>query len=211
MYFIIFILFFSETLNILKLSLNCSFILNRSEYFANKGIYKPNAETAIDDFHSSILGNVLGELERNREKFKNFTSPEEHFFLQTSVVDSSESPNFQSSLFPNNININSLILAKYIQAILPLLVSCGDEPCQYYSTILADIEILRLLSKRIHLGKFVADIKFRQEKAKYVPLIKNRDSNSIFRTLTNSHVEESILERVSKKVEILNQLKGFKF
>jgi chorismate mutase len=64
--------------------------------------------------------------------------------------------------------------------------------------------VLQALSKRIHLGKFVAEAKFNDPslRDKYVELIQQRDSDGLLALLTNSQVEDELLERVLQKASV---------
>jgi chorismate mutase len=55
------------------------------------------------------------------------------------------------------------------------------------------------ISKRIHYGKFVAEIKFQQEKEKYSKLIREKDTDGIMNLLTHPEVEKKVLARVRAK------------
>ncbi len=55
------------------------------------------------------------------------------------------------------------------------------------------------ISKRIHYGKFVAEIKFLEKTEKYTELIKNKDAEGLMELLTNKEVEQKVLKRVRIK------------
>jgi chorismate mutase len=57
----------------------------------------------------------------------------------------------------------------------------------------------KAISKRIHYGKFVAEIKFLQEKEKYSKLIRDKDIDGIMNLLTHPEVEKKVLARVRAK------------
>lgn len=61
------------------------------------------------------------------------------------------------------------------------------------------------LSKRIHYGKQVAEVKFQEKPAEYTELIRKGDSEGIMKLLTNSAVEEKLLERVRVKAATYGQ------
>lgn len=58
------------------------------------------------------------------------------------------------------------------------------------------------MSRRIHFGKFVAEAKFQSDIPLYTKLIKSKDVEGIMKNITNSAVEEKILERLTKKAEV---------
>ena len=94
-------------------------------------------------------------------------------------------------------------------------VSPGDDG-DYAATVLADVQCLKSLSRRIHLGKYVAEAKFRSSHSldehtyltqirsdpeRYTMLIKAGDREGIMRELTHEDVEERILQRVRSKAQ----------
>jgi chorismate mutase len=62
-------------------------------------------------------------------------------------------------LAPNTVDVNAHILSRYISEIVPAVCKPGDDE-QHGSSVLCDITALQAISKRIHLGKFVAETKF---------------------------------------------------
>ncbi|XP_031279657.1 chorismate mutase 2 isoform X2 [Pistacia vera] len=61
------------------------------------------------------------------------------------------------------------------------------------------------LSRRIHYGKYVAEVKFREAPQDYEPLIRAKDSDALMKLLTFEHVEEMVKRRVEKKAMIFGQ------
>lgn len=62
-----------------------------------------------------------------------------------------------------------------------------------------DITALQALSRRVHYGKHVAEVKFREQPEAYSRLIEAGDKKGIMDLLTNSAVEARLLERVRLK------------
>ena len=107
-------------------------------------------------------------------------------------------------LHPNQkINVNSKIYLSYINDILPRIAQDlpdkGESLENYGSTIVRDIECLQTLSRRIHFGKFVAEVKYQAEKDKITPLIKRRDWKGLEDAITNETVERQVLQRLATK------------
>lgn len=65
----------------------------------------------------------------------------------------------------------------------------GDR---YGSTSTTDIVVLQALSKRIHFGKYVAEVKFREDPEEYTRLADINDYDAIMQKLTNSEVNYEI-------------------
>ncbi|KAJ0089942.1 hypothetical protein Patl1_12584 [Pistacia atlantica] len=114
--------------------------------------------------------------------------------------------NYPQVLHPPSasININSTIWDKYVNQLLPVLVAEGDDG-NYASTATSDLDCLQALSRRIHYGKYVAEVKFREAPQDYEPLIRAKDSDALMKLLTFEHVEEMVKRRVEKKAMIFGQ------
>lgn len=105
--------------------------------------------------------------------------------------------------YESEISVNSIIKDIYIKEIVPL-VSAGsesDQPENYGSCAICDIEVLRDLSRRIHFGKFVAEAKFQTEKERFTKLILAQDAQGIDEAITNSAVEAKVLDRLETKAD----------
>ncbi|KAL0795561.1 hypothetical protein Bca101_066938 [Brassica carinata] len=63
----------------------------------------------------------------------------------------------------------------------------------------------KILSKRIHFGKFFAEAKFRENPATYEPAIREQDPTQLLRLLTYETVEQAIKKRVEIKAHIFGQ------
>lgn len=102
-----------------------------------------------------------------------------------------------------NINVNSKIYHSYINDILPRITQNlpdkGESSENYGSTAVRDVECLQSLSRRIHFGKFVAEVKFQSDEAKMTELIKKRDTKGLEEAITNEAVERQVLQRLATK------------
>lgn len=91
---------------------------------------------------------------------RRYTSPEEHAFFPGHLPDPVLPPlTYPRLLAPNSVDVNPQVLSRYINEIVPALCKPGDDE-QHGSSALCDITALQAISKRIHLGKFVAETKF---------------------------------------------------
>ncbi|XP_017983877.1 PREDICTED: chorismate mutase 2 isoform X3 [Theobroma cacao] len=61
------------------------------------------------------------------------------------------------------------------------------------------------LSRRIHYGKLVAEVKFRDERKDYEPAIRAQDRDTLINLLTFARVEEAVKKRVEKKAMTFGQ------
>ena len=111
---------------------------------------------------------------------------------------------YPSLLHPNqNVNVNRKIYTSYINNILPRITQNlpdkGESLENYGSTSVRDVDCLQSLSRRIHFGKFVAEVKFRSEEAKMTELIRKRDVIGLEDAITNAAVERQVLQRLETK------------
>jgi len=105
---------------------------------------------------------------------------------------------YDYNVVPNKINFNERVMHVYLNKILPRICEDGDD-FNYGSAATCDIAALQAISKRIHFGKFVAESKFQQSRAKYSDMIQAGDGEAILETLTNQAVEDKLLKRVFDK------------
>ncbi|XP_028799165.1 chorismate mutase 2-like isoform X2 [Neltuma alba] len=182
-------------------------------YLIDRAKFPLNSHTY--DQHYSIIpysrGSLLHFLVKNTEaiqaKAGRYKSPEENPFfpeyLPQSVVP--DYP-FSKILHPGaaSVNINKSIWEVYFNEVLPLLVASGDDG-NYAQTAASDLSLLQAISRRIHYGKFVAEVKFRQSPQDYEPLIRARDKEGLMKLLTSRSVEEVVRKRVEKKAMLFGQ------
>jgi chorismate mutase len=64
---------------------------------------------------------------------------------------------------------------------------------------MCDVHILQAMSKRIHYGKFVAEVKFKAQQEKFTTVIQTKDKDAIWELITDAAVEEKVLNRISLK------------
>ncbi|OWM87387.1 hypothetical protein CDL15_Pgr022498 [Punica granatum] len=107
----------------------------------------------------------------------------------------------------SSININKRIWDIYFNKLLPLIAAPGDDG-NYASTAASDLKCLQALSRRIHYGKFVAEIKFTDSPQDYEPLVRVQDSDALMNLLTFKKVEEMVKRRVEKKAAVFGQRVG---
>lgn len=136
----------------------------------------------------------MASISNTHTAVRRYTSPEEHAFFPEHIPP----PilpllNFPPLLAPNTVDVNPQILSRYINEIVPAICKPGDDE-QHGSSVLADIIVLQAISKRIHLGKFVAETKFQEDEQKYTQLLLNDDVDGVMETLTNRAVEERVLQ-----------------
>jgi chorismate mutase len=88
--------------------------------------------------------------------------------------------------------------------VVPSIAKQGDDS-QYGSSAICDIACLQALSRRIHIGKFVAESKYMVEPEKFTALVNARDISGINGFLTNDVVEDRVVHRARLKAVAFGQ------
>lgn len=149
---------------------------------------------------------LLREQERLQSRVRRFQSPDEYPFFP----DALETPILQPLVYPkilheNDVNVNQIIKERYTTEILPDICPParkgheGETQENYGSASTCDVNCLQALSRRIHFGKFVAESKFREEPERFVKMIKENNRKGIDEAITNTEVENKVLERLGLK------------
>ncbi|XP_047327989.1 chorismate mutase 2 [Impatiens glandulifera] len=180
-------------------------LIERAKYPINSQIYAGGFAGSP----YSLVEYLARETEALQSKAGRYESPEENpFFPDNLPAPLMPSSNNQSNfLHPAgaSVNINQKIWDLYFNELLPLFVSEGDDDGNYSQTAASDFLCLQALSRRIHFGKFVAEVKFRDAPQDYEPAILNEDRNSLMKLLTFEKVEEMVKRRVEKKARVFGQ------
>lgn len=181
--------------------------IERSHFPTCPAVYqKNNPELPLPNFEGSFLDWALIHMEITHSQLRRFESPDETPFSPDKIVKPIlPSINYPRVLAPYapKINYNNKVKALYEEGIVPLISKRdGNQPENYGSVATNDIEALQSLSRRIHFGKFVAEAKFQDDKPLYTKLIQNKDVDGIMQHITNSAVEEKILQRLIRKAEV---------
>mmetsp|Transcript_2896 Transcript_2896/g.7950 ORF Transcript_2896/g.7950 Transcript_2896/m.7950 type:complete len:363 (+) Transcript_2896:99-1187(+) len=180
-------------------------LIERAQFTLNSVIYQSRG-IEIDGYDGGFSDFLLFELEKVYARVRRYTSPDEHAFspqesLPEPVLKRLEYPR---TLVENNINFNDELRQIYVQKIVPAICVDGDDQ-NYGSSAVCDVGCLQALSKRIHYGKFVAEAKFQASEKEYTALIRKGDRDALWKLLTDSVVEERLLERVYKKACVIGQ------
>lgn len=166
----------------------------------------PLNSPAFED-SSSLTEFFVREIETIQAKVGRYENPEENpFFLDTIPHSVFPTHKYPQVLHPkaSSVNINKRIWDVYFKELLPLFVKPGDDG-NYASTAASDLACLQALSRRIHYGKFVAEVKFRDAPHDYEPAIRSKDTEALMKLLTFEKVEEMVKKRVEKKAETFGQ------
>jgi chorismate mutase len=174
-------------------------LLERARWKRNSHIYKKLP---------SLFNDLLVKTEKVHAEVGRYQCPEEHPF--TNIPDVSiqndahqDKQYYLTSVLHKDhrkINHNDTILETYLCKILPQITLQGEDENSGSATV-ADINLLQAISRRIHLGKVVAEVKLNEPGARqaYRQCDNPEDYMSL---LTNQKVEDLILKRVGEKAEL---------
>ncbi|KAK7320644.1 hypothetical protein VNO77_30305 [Canavalia gladiata] len=181
-------------------------LIERTKFPSNSHTYAENY-IEIPGFCGSLVEFVVKNTEALQAQAGRYQSPEENpFFPENLPPPIVPSYPFTQILHPGaaSLNINKSIWKMYFQELLPLLVTSGDDG-NYAQTAASDLSLLQAISRRIHYGKFVAEVKFRESPQDYEPLIRAQDREGLMKLLTFESVEEMVRKRVEKKAMVFGQ------
>ncbi|KAH0461992.1 hypothetical protein IEQ34_009567 [Dendrobium chrysotoxum] len=184
-------------------------LIERARYPYNSFAYDP---FFLGNQNCSFVELFVRETEAMEAKFGRYQNPEELPFFpdytQPQLAPPHKFPNFilPKILHPPaaSANVSRRIWDMYFNDLLPLFTKKADDG-NYQQTVASDLICLQALSRRIHSGRFVAEIKFRDSPQNYIPAIQAKDSETLMKLLTFTSVEEAVVKRVFKKAEIFGQ------
>ncbi|MED6206565.1 Chorismate mutase 2, variant 2 [Stylosanthes scabra] len=180
-------------------------LIERAKFPMNSHTYGGGEE--IPGFAGSLAEFVVKNTEAVQAKVGRYNNPEENPFFPENLPPSLVPPYpFTEFLHPKaaSVNINKSIWKLYFDELLPLFVASGDDG-NYAQTAASDLSLLQAISRRIHYGKFVAEVKFRESAQQYEPLIRAEDKEGLMKLLTFESVEEMVRKRVEKKAKVFGQ------
>ncbi|MBA0564774.1 hypothetical protein Golob_009687 [Gossypium lobatum] len=181
-------------------------LIERAKFPLNAPTYDP-CYFSMPGSYGSLVELVVKQTEAVQAKAGRYENPEEHPFFPDDLPPSQVPPHkYPRVLNPAAVfvNVNKKIWDVYFNKLLPLFVAPGDDG-NYASTAVRDLECLQVLSRRIHYGKLVAEVKFRDEWKHYEPAIRARDKKTLMDLLTAPAVEKAVKKRVAKKASIFGQ------
>lgn len=146
---------------------------------------------------------VLERSEHAHALVRRYQSPDEYAFSKNLPDPIIEALEYPALIRADGVNVNDKIKDFYLHDILPALLTShkdlGEKKENYGSAAVCDVECLQALSRRIHFGKFVAEVKFLSDVPKYTKMIQERDVAGLERGITNAAVEKQVLARLEKK------------
>ncbi|KAM7459569.1 hypothetical protein LguiA_036563 [Lonicera macranthoides] len=182
-------------------------LIERAKFPMNFPAYDSD-RARIPGFSGSLVDYVVQQTEAIQSKVGRYESPEEQPFFPDNLPSSIlvPPPNYPQILHPaaTSININRRIWDFYFNELLPLFVVEGDNG-NYVPTVACDLDCLQALSRRIHYGKYVAEVKFTGAPEDYGPAIRAQDGEALMKLLTFESVEAMVKKRVEKKSMVFGQ------
>ncbi|KAK3020874.1 hypothetical protein RJ639_046271 [Escallonia herrerae] len=181
-------------------------LIERSNYPMNSPVYVEGFAD-IPGFTGSLVEYVVRKTQAVHSTVGRYESQEEHPFFPDNLLPSLlPSYNHPKVLHPagDAININTTIWDMYFNQLLPLFATEGDDS-NYAQTAACDLECLQALSRRIHYGKYVAEVKFKDSPDDYGTLIRAQDRDALMKLLTCEAIEEMVKRRVEKKAMAFGQ------
>uniref|UniRef100_A0A7N0VG43 chorismate mutase n=1 Tax=Kalanchoe fedtschenkoi TaxID=63787 RepID=A0A7N0VG43_KALFE len=150
-------------------------LIERAKYPINSAMYNESAGL-VAGHHGSFIKFFVKRTEALHAQAGRYGSEEENAFfpgsLSCSLVSSRPSTNVLHPV-AKIVNLNKDIWDMYINQLLPLITAGGDDG-NYALAAAADLACLQAISRRIHYGKFVAEVKFLDDSPEYTRLIRAR-------------------------------------
>ncbi|XP_052732790.1 chorismate mutase 2 [Vigna angularis] len=160
-----------------------------------------------EEYCGPMINGLFLKTEAVQSKAGRYINPEENPFFPENLPPSA-APDYPFSEFLQgagaSINTNKEIWKMYFDDLIPMFIRWGDDG-NYAQTALADLKLLQAISKRIHYGKFVAEVKFRESPKIYEPLIRAKDREALMNELRSESVEERVVKRVERKATVFGQ------
>nr|GMD04299.1 chorismate mutase 2 [Ipomoea batatas]GME11472.1 chorismate mutase 2 [Ipomoea batatas] len=178
-------------------------LIERAKYPTNTPLYNNTSSR----FPGTLFEYFVKRSEALQSKVGRYLSPEEHPFFPHDLPPPLFEPKSQSIeqfLHPISLNVSHEIWDIYLEKLLPLLAKKGDDE-NYAVTASSDLQLLQALSRRIHCGKIVAEVKFRDNPDKYKEAIRGQDRDALMKLVTFEAVEEKVKKRVAKKARVFGR------
>lgn len=180
-------------------------LIERAQWRSNRVIYTPGKSGFKGEQTYSLFQIRLRYQEEMDARFGRFCVPEERPFFRSLPEPQRDVTIPDTGLFIddyNRINLSDDILESYL-SLVPEICPQGDDG-QYGSSVEHDVYTVQAIARRIHFGAlYVAESKFRTDPPGYLQLIEQENSEALLMKLTRKDVEERIIERVKRKVSLI--------
>ena len=169
-------------------------LAGRNYYLGNAPMYQSKA---IEGIQITFLDDILRSKECADAPYGRYQYHQEVPFTDDLPPMKVKRNPPANPLHPVPVNYNDALKQKYVEFISSFCGS-GDDG-QYGSAATYDVQALQELSRRIHLGRHVAEAKFQDDEAGYASLIRNKDGERIMAKLTDTEQERRVIRRVGAK------------
>ncbi|KAK9699885.1 hypothetical protein RND81_08G202000 [Saponaria officinalis] len=179
-------------------------LIERSKFHLNSPAYH---NASFPGFTSSFIDRFVQGVESVQAQCGRYQCPEEVPFFPNDLPPSLIRGRNRSQELPPaaaSVNVNKNIWGFYLNKFLPLLAAKGDDG-NYALSVSADLVCLQAISRRIHYGKYVAEVKFRSDVEGYSAAIRANDTVTLMNLLTDEKVEAMVKQRVAKKATVFGQ------
>lgn len=164
--------------------------------------------SSFPGFHGSLMELLVKGTESVQAQVGRYQSPEEvPFFpdhLPPSLVNHPDKSSQDLPPAAASVSVNKNIWDFYVNQFVPLLAAKGDDG-NYALAVTSDLACLQVLSRRIHFGKYVAEVKFRKATEAYSAAIRAKDTKTLMSLLTDDKVEAMVKQRVQMKAKVFGQ------
>lgn len=181
-------------------------LITRAKFPLNSAAYDPNAHKNAS-FRGSLMEFLAKGAEAVQSQGGRYQTPEEVPFFPDGLPSAIIRASNCSPILPPaaaSVSVNKNIWDIYVNQFLPLLAAKGDDG-NYALVVASDLVCLQAISRRIHYGKYVAEVKFRGAPEAYTAAIRAKDRDALMNMLTDEKVEAMVKQRVQKKAMVFGQ------
>lgn len=166
---------------------------DRSLFPQNNPIYKPDEINIANHTGISLLQFAIEGIENYHASLGRYNYSDQFPILDVKLPTSSvERITNKSSLHELDINIGESFLPFY-QDLIKRYCEPKNDPITYGETAYLDADIIQIINERINIGRYVADIKIRNDPTIYE--IKD-DKESLLLKIKDKKREEILIEKV---------------
>jgi chorismate mutase len=166
---------------------------DRSLFSQNNPIYEPDEINIANHNGVSLLQFAIEGIENYHASLGRYNYNDQFPVLDVKLPTSSvERIINKSSLYKLDINIGESILPFY-HGLIKKYCEPKNDPTTYGETAYLDADIIQIINERINIGRYVADIKIRNDPTIYE--IKD-DKESLLLKIKDKKREEILIEKV---------------
>ncbi|KAJ9709434.1 hypothetical protein PVL29_001083 [Vitis rotundifolia] len=188
------------------------YLLERAQYCYNADTYDHHVFSRYG-FHGSLVEFMVKETEKLHAQMGRYNSLDDHPFFSTELPKPMFHPlQYPQVLHPcaDLLNLNNKVWNMYFKNLLiefDVSSKTGYYNGNHGSAAVCDTNCLQVyaLSKRIHYGKFVAEVKFIESSDVYEAAIREQDRDKLMALLTYEAVEAATKKRVEAKAKAFGQ------